>query len=1192
MKHSIKLSLLGLIFVVFVVFLLFLPFQLLLWGMVGLVIFLELFTSNWRVKDLLFRAHGILSKPLKMVTYIGFLLAIVVFGIRFSSSYFPDTSSFREKAREMMIEEHTERYRQVFKSQIEILDMIFGRSFHLRYLALEKLQSDSARSAISKAGEAAVSIDDENLYIMEYIFVANGYMWSLLAMLFCWIPFILYLKHENIMKTMESMQPEEPVRFIPIGAQEFYKILMLHQPAFGIGIILNFTFTVMPAILILPAAHSFIAWLVSHGWDFFHFRTIFPLWNSAIWRVPGIVLINIWIASLLVWVAPFIYGVLNIEKMLEEELQRSLTERVRRMSDHVIVLGYGNLGKKIVRQIIPKDDKKKEKKHRQFLSVGLTDVHPTIITLITSKTRIIEVHNTLVVVDRSHTRFQYYYQDSFFGGIGLLPIDDDGDTETHDHHDEVATTVTRTEKTPRYCIGICGQIEDNALLGRINIASAALTIDAISGDFANELIVTNAHRYGNPTIVCLTSTLYLTAFYQPSMHKTDYPGLFPAGPGTGDEKLSTRLFFLSPALARGRAMGLRIFAAYKAIHDNLDKYKKKHFRELETRPNILIIGSGMDIHFAVEAIWGALPRKERKAFIEQKIHLFTNDEEHIGPNLVMQEKPTAVAGYPPVDGYWPQIFDEDPRARDIKIHTYFGDIFFRLGLEHVLDDVNPALIFIMPSNDADLLLRLTSRTLIALKCIKRDANTNFIYMPQVLLAAGNDSQMRFARNIIASGYAPIHSKWVNNGVTSDKEPYRLEEWRKCLALPNAVSDLFWEDTSGEEQYIVNPIFQIQKSLFPEDEDRGEENSPAGESKGMDGRAKNLVKTITKHLSVADRKEPERADFEEIFLRIQLCTYNVPGSLASIARHLGVTTYIKDLQIVQKSRLYMFNANVFRDKEENYHFTTYAYLLENTAVSRMLTRLPGPETAPHADGNKNKKERPYEWDGILRSVLISPMRKSDVKLFKRDRVKSHGKIGFAPLLERWPFWTSIREDTKWVTDPAVDRYCLSKTLCPIISYAKLNKRCRECYATLKMDHDYLLPEIDSFHAPMAKITVEIDESAHKAGVLGFLTGLLSGHQYDLRKPDPGKLQFACNYLSDSQCSRMDLRLITLYGELTDGNTFSEIKTSIINKCIITPITNNEAWQLYYRDLQSWVKQLNNLVGKPIVMDLDTTIRLNV
>jgi hypothetical protein len=78
-----------------------------------------------------------------------------------------------------------------------------------------------------------------------------------------------------------------------------------------------------------------------------------PLWNVA-GSTPPIALFSLWLTATLGWVTPFIAGLYQIEETLTRAHTASLHSGLGELSDHILILGYGDLGRAVVRALFTK----------------------------------------------------------------------------------------------------------------------------------------------------------------------------------------------------------------------------------------------------------------------------------------------------------------------------------------------------------------------------------------------------------------------------------------------------------------------------------------------------------------------------------------------------------------------------------------------------------------------------------------------------------------------------------------------------------------------------------------------------------------------------------------------------------------------------------------------------------------------
>ena len=238
---------------------------------------------------------------------------------------------------------------------------------------------------------------------------------------------------------------------------------------------------------------------------------------------------QLWIGSLIIWLTPFFVSLTQLETKFEASFDRKLSSIIQKMKDHVVVIGYGNLGKKICSNLIEEGIVSSEK---DFIEILYPDLE------------VRKICRSLLVVDLNNQWFDRVHKDPILEKVG----------------------VARSRENI-LIPAIIGDTKSEAIREGSNLQNSNLFILA-SADYAATFTMSKfANRVDANSIIAVRDSAQKD-YFSPKMTAHDtffvYP-TFQAGISLG-RILSLRYFKLAEKISEGHFPRIVIAGEGKQIH--------------------------------------------------------------------------------------------------------------------------------------------------------------------------------------------------------------------------------------------------------------------------------------------------------------------------------------------------------------------------------------------------------------------------------------------------------------------------------------------------------------------------------------------------------------------------------------------------------------------------------------------------
>jgi len=696
-------------------------------------------------------------------------------------------------------------------------------------------------------------------------------------------------------------------------------LLNSHPIIFGGGVVLTIILLASPLILKSALRIDLLAGLIE----------------------PDIILFGL--GLFIAWFSPMVLAANHADETFGEYFNQRLADSIITIQNHTIIVGYGNLGKRVTdrelqllresRVMSNLQNKKDLGKHffnilkpiKRFVSrkwlqwQNWRERRKYFFKIVTPDLRIEEICNAVLIIEPNDKDFLFSADNDLLGNFGVVGVG----KGTSEDPDEASYF------SARILVPILqGHAEQPFILSRVNLQRAHLLISTIQEE-SNVQTIFNAVDEANPwAIICVARSDqigYLT--YLASRKK---------------------ITLLYPTFNQGVELAQRLWAAILKIREI--KLKKMSGEEW---PKVLVVGNSKAKHYMLESLWTNLP-PDRKSILERCMAFLVIDHAQMSGYPILRRKEEREA----FDREWTNTYvtssrySQPGREQDDVLHieTCIINQAETYALEQCLKDYKPDILLI---NDDDvetsllMLLRFV-RTLERMGFRKKFHDRQEVELPLILLAAtrGDEGEKR------------------NLG--------------DATHFYDAMSKIYKKNIEQiEETFPRHAVFDYGKRLL-----RGESitDSLGDTAEMMAGIRESIYYSQQQNDNSGQQKKSER------FIEINACLPNVPGALlAYIARLAGLTVELQN-QDTQKSETtptvskqeepatqipsFQYLRNIRLDPSgERFAITGYATLARskkishNDALARRIFANDGTSHREDGERNPQKLYRP----GIIEAI---------------------------------------------------------------------------------------------------------------------------------------------------------------------------------------------------------------------------------
>lgn len=280
-------------------------------------------------------------------------------------------------------------------------------------------------------------------------------------------------------------------------------------------------------------------------------------------------LIHLWIGSFILWFTPFFVSLTQLETKFEASFDRKLREIIQKVKNHIVVIGYGNLGKEVCTDLIER---------------GVIHLGKDTTEILTPDLEVQKICRNLLVVDLNDQLFDRVHTDPILQNVG----------------------VARKE--------IRGEGRKGDIL-----------IPAIVGDINSETIKDSSQLRTSKFFISAPSDYRATFTLSKFANAEDLNSIISVEDSAQKDYFSPKMtahdtFLIYPAFQEGIALGRIVSLCY---------FRELH--ELERNPEIVIAGEGKQIHYLIETFWMEMERAGiAPSWVEeQRKYKYSNSREKV-----------------------------------------------------------------------------------------------------------------------------------------------------------------------------------------------------------------------------------------------------------------------------------------------------------------------------------------------------------------------------------------------------------------------------------------------------------------------------------------------------------------------------------------------------------------------------------
>lgn len=454
-------------------------------------------------------------------------------------------------------------------------------------------------------------------------------------------------------------------------------ILLKHPFLLIGGVLISFIFLSIPIILISIDRHDILNTLV---------------------QVDLLILV---IVISFAWFSPMTLAVVRPDETFGEYFNQRLANHLMMVQGHIVLFGFGSLGKRVLNREISKMLNHKEEKKSRFLEVVTPDVRLELLS------------NHVVVIEKSPDDVIYSGMDNLLGSYGVV------------------STYNRTYKSkdPRGEIihpekrilvpTVIGMAKEPFISSRVNLERARLIISMVPDEESVQTIFDRANQSNVPSIISVSRSDQISYLTYRARHR--------------------RIVLVYPKHIQGVTLGNRLWAGMLKVR-SIEGMKGDEW------PRVLVVGNSKSNHFMMETLWTYLPgNREKKSDLIQKNFAFIviSSGELLGYPALKDKSNQAI-----FDMYWPKIFvtggrfpepeDQTIRVDELKLDTRMVNEADTMAFETCIRTQQP-LLLVINHDEVEKTPLILLRCMRAIERLKMQDIKNF-RLPLILLSSARGDE--------------------------------------------------------------------------------------------------------------------------------------------------------------------------------------------------------------------------------------------------------------------------------------------------------------------------------------------------------------------------------------------------------------------------------------------------------------------
>lgn len=427
------------------------------------------------------------------------------------------------------------------------------------------------------------------------------------------------------------------------------------------------------------------------------------------------------------WFSPLTLSAVHPDETFGEYFNRQLADLLMVIQGHLVVIGFGSLGKRVL-----------EREVRSMLREYELD--KIFIEVVTPDIRLEKLSSYAVVIERDPRDIIFSGENSLLGHYGAVSACHER-YKTTDPHGNFVYDETRVLVPV-----IIGEAREPFISSRVNLERAKLIISTVPEEGSVQAIFDRANQAHVSAIICVSRSDQISYLTYRARHR--------------------RIVLVYPKHNQGTTLGHRLWAAMVKVR-SIYKMQKGQW------PKVLIVGNNKATQFMLETLWIYLPGEPgNKTHIlkENFAFIVTSPEQSIGYPILKEKKKNEA-----FDLDWPTLLvtssrfpyknANEPDPKDFLLRTRLVNEADQNAIQTCIQEFRPH-ILVLNHDDVDKSPMLLARCVRALERIKSQQNDNF-HLPLILLTAvrGDERERQILGD--ASRYYDALGKMYNEPLAMD-----------------------------------------------------------------------------------------------------------------------------------------------------------------------------------------------------------------------------------------------------------------------------------------------------------------------------------------------------------------------------------------------------------------------------------------
>lgn len=268
------------------------------------------------------------------------------------------------------------------------------------------------------------------------------------------------------------------------------------------------------------------------------------------------------------WISPIIYAGVHVDRTFGSYFNTKLANLILSVRDHLVVLGFGDLGQRVVnRELLKVEHRQRKIRQRRRLPRLFRPSFEWLDKTISPDLNVEYLCTNLIIVDRNTENFLFAANNDVLGAFGVV-----GALEKF----VASKAPAPPEQRQRVLVPIVqGDATEPSTLSRVNLERADFLISTVSQDERIRDIFSRAVEVGLRAIICVSRSNQIVNLTHKAPHRP--------------------ITLVYPKQNSGVTLGQRLIAATLKVQPTLPPE--------QTAPRIMVVGMNKSNHFMLEMFW-------------------------------------------------------------------------------------------------------------------------------------------------------------------------------------------------------------------------------------------------------------------------------------------------------------------------------------------------------------------------------------------------------------------------------------------------------------------------------------------------------------------------------------------------------------------------------------------------------------